>query len=182
MTRTRCRPGLAYATAGEELWKPGCCHARQHDNPSAQQHSREASTIPLVSWRTGSGDAEAEWYEFVGHVPPARLTEMYAKSILVFPSHIETLGLPLLEARAAGCRIVASDIAAAREALAEHNPVHYMAPRSAEDLARRMCEAWAARRVGATRSPAAEAVASSVGSPWRRMVETLDELKGSAGR
>lgn len=42
---------------------------------------------------------------------------MYAKSILVFPSHIETLGLPLLEARAAGCRIVASDIAAAREAL-----------------------------------------------------------------
>ncbi len=41
----------------------------------------------------------------------------YAHSTLVFPSYLETCGLPLLEAKAVGCPIIASDMPFSHEAL-----------------------------------------------------------------
>lgn len=46
---------------------------------------------------------------FNGPVPRERVFEMYARSILVFPSYVESFGLPLLEAKLSGTYIIASD-------------------------------------------------------------------------
>lgn len=46
---------------------------------------------------------------FNGPVSREKVFEMYAKSILVFPSYVESFGLPLLEAKLSGTYIMASD-------------------------------------------------------------------------
>ena len=53
----------------------------------------------------------------VGTLPYEEVWEYYSKTILLFPSYLETCGLPLLEARLAGARIIASDMPFAHEAL-----------------------------------------------------------------
>lgn len=55
--------------------------------------------------------------EFVGELKREKLFELYTKSVLVFPSYIETFGIPLLEARLAGMIICASDCPFSREIL-----------------------------------------------------------------
>lgn len=54
---------------------------------------------------------------FGGPIPRYRVFELYAKSILVFPSYIESFGLPILEARMTGSPIIASDTPFCREIL-----------------------------------------------------------------
>lgn len=46
---------------------------------------------------------------FNGPISREKVFEMYAKSILVFPSYVESFGLPLLEAKLSGTYIIASD-------------------------------------------------------------------------
>lgn len=58
--------------------------------------------------------------DFLGYVPDDRLPELYGGAqAFVFPSRIEGFGLPPLEALAAGCPVVCSDIPVLREVLGE---------------------------------------------------------------
>ena len=50
---------------------------------------------------------------------------MYAKSILVFPSYVESFGLPLLEAKLTETYIIASDTPFCREILNEYDKVEF---------------------------------------------------------
>lgn len=54
---------------------------------------------------------------FGGRIPREKVFEMYARSVLLFPSYIESFGLPLLEARLAGTYVIASDCPFCREIL-----------------------------------------------------------------
>lgn len=54
---------------------------------------------------------------FIGAVPYSTVVNYYRTCILLFPSYIESFGLPLLEARLAGCPIIAADTPFAREIL-----------------------------------------------------------------
>ena len=47
--------------------------------------------------------------KFNGPIPREKVFEMYARSILFFPSYVESFGLPLLEAKLSGTYIMASD-------------------------------------------------------------------------
>ncbi|RZL46281.1 MAG: glycosyltransferase family 1 protein, partial [Pedobacter sp.] len=49
---------------------------------------------------------------------------------LLFPSRIETLGLPLLEAASLGKFIIASDLIYARETLSEYENVDFVDPKN----------------------------------------------------
>lgn len=53
----------------------------------------------------------------VGFMNPDRLWEYYGNCTLIFPSYIETVGLPLLEARSAGSLILCADTVFAHECL-----------------------------------------------------------------
>jgi glycosyltransferase involved in cell wall biosynthesis len=54
---------------------------------------------------------------FIGSIPYHELQKYYCSSMLVFPSYIESFGLPLLEARLAGTPVVAADTPFAQEIL-----------------------------------------------------------------
>ena len=55
--------------------------------------------------------------KFNGQIPREKVFDMYAKSILVFPSYVESFGLPLLEAKLTGTYVIASDTPFCREIL-----------------------------------------------------------------
>ncbi len=69
-----------------------------------------------------------------GHVPDEALASFYAHAaVLVQPSLHEGFGLPIVEAMAAGCPVIASDIPAHREVLGDAGA--YFSPLDSEGLA-----------------------------------------------
>jgi glycosyltransferase involved in cell wall biosynthesis len=72
-------------------------------------------------------EARAHGLVLAGYVPDELIPALYAASdALVFPSLYEGFGMPVLEARASGARVVTSDIPELREAGDEH--VIYVQP------------------------------------------------------
>ncbi len=63
--------------------------------------------------------------EFTGALSREEVFSLYATSVLVFPSLIETFGLPLLEARTAGTIIIASDMPFCREVLGNYDNAYF---------------------------------------------------------
>ncbi|WML41541.1 glycosyltransferase [Neobacillus sp. OS1-2] len=55
--------------------------------------------------------------EFIGSISREKVFKLYANSVLLFPSYIETFGLPLLEARLHKGMIIASDCTFSNEIL-----------------------------------------------------------------
>lgn len=62
---------------------------------------------------------------FRGQMSRKELFELYTSSVLVFPSYIETIGLPLLEARSVGAWIVAADCLYAREMVGDYERAEF---------------------------------------------------------
>lgn len=77
---------------------------------------------------------------FAGKMPREEVFKMYSKSVLLFPSLIETVGMPLLEARLAGAPVIACDTLFTREILAKYNNVLYL--RCDKDIARLISIFW----------------------------------------
>lgn len=73
---------------------------------------------------------------FEGCVPHAQLLAMYKSACgLLFPSTIETLGLPLLEAAAFGLPVLASDLDYAHEVMGDYTGTEFIPVRD--------CQQWA---------------------------------------
>ena len=66
--------------------------------------------------------------EFIGHISLEEVYEYYSKSILLFPSYIESFGLPMLEARIHCSPILASDYAFSHEILEGYDKVEFFDP------------------------------------------------------
>lgn len=66
--------------------------------------------------------------DFIGSVDIETVYEYYSKSILIFPSYIETFGLPMLEAKMHESPILASDCAFSHEILDGYNKVNFFEP------------------------------------------------------
>ncbi len=62
---------------------------------------------------------------FSGQIPREQVFKMYARSILIFPSYVESFGLPLLEARLSGTYVLASDCPFSREILDGYDRADY---------------------------------------------------------
>lgn len=62
---------------------------------------------------------------FLGSISRAEVYGYYKKSILLFPSIIETVGLPLLEASIVGSRMIVADLPYSREILNGYEDVGY---------------------------------------------------------
>lgn len=64
---------------------------------------------------------------FLGRISYDEVIAMYKQSdAMVFPSYIETLGLPLIEAASVGCPIIAADLPFAREVLEGYSGVSFL--------------------------------------------------------
>lgn len=73
--------------------------------------------------------------ECIGQQSRKQMLELYAKTTLLFPSYIETVGLPLVEARATGTWIVASDCPFSHEILEGYPNCEYFDPFNVAQLA-----------------------------------------------
>lgn len=76
--------------------------------------------------------------KFLGNISQDELLEYYSKSTLVFPSYVETYGLPLFEASSCGCPILASDCDFSHEVLRNYKKVKFFDPFNYYELAELM--------------------------------------------
>lgn len=72
--------------------------------------------------------------EFIGSIDIEAVYEYYSKSILIFPSYIETFGLPMLEAKMHESPILASDCAFSHEILDDYDKVEFFDPFNENEL------------------------------------------------
>lgn len=75
---------------------------------------------------------------FIGRISLDEVYEYYSKSILIFPSYIETFGLPMLEARGHCSPILVSNCSFSYEILEGYEKVTYFNPFKYEELANAM--------------------------------------------
>lgn len=62
---------------------------------------------------------------YIGHIERKKVFEMYEKNVLIFPSYIESFGLPLVEAATKADLVLAADTAFSRELLNSYDNVYY---------------------------------------------------------
>lgn len=72
--------------------------------------------------------------KFVGSLSRDKVFELYTTSILLFPSYIETFGLPMLEARMHNGIIIASDCPFSHEILDKYENVYFFNPFNVAEL------------------------------------------------
>lgn len=77
-----------------------------------------------------------------GSMPSNEVMDTYTRAVLLFPSYIETYGLPLLEARMSGSPVLASDCPFSREILDGYTDAAYFDPFKPEELAGLMKAQW----------------------------------------
>lgn len=105
----------------------------QKSNPSLTRKIRIHLTLkkegcPALFYLIEKHDL-TEQFVFNGTVPYEELLTQYkAATGLLFPSTIETLGLPLIEAAMFGLPIVASDLQFAHEVLGTYQGINYVCP------------------------------------------------------
>lgn len=73
--------------------------------------------------------------EFVGKVDYNDILKLYKKTILLFPSYLESFGLPLLEAKYANATILCSNMPFSHEILDDYEKAHFFNADNAEQLA-----------------------------------------------
>ncbi|HEX7608913.1 MAG TPA: glycosyltransferase [Candidatus Cryosericum sp.] len=129
---------------------------------------------------TPLGDA----VQFCGLISRRSVLLTLQYSILVFPSIIETFGLPLLEARKLGSWVIAADTPFAREILDQYPRARFFASDSAADLASAMLATESERAVetalpSVTRDQNAQRTETEQSSSWQTVV---DIVKGQVRR
>lgn len=72
----------------------------------------------------------------IGKISRSEVIEKYKNSILVFPSYIETFGMPLAEARKIGTIILASDTEFSRELLKGYENAYYFNYEDSNEIAK----------------------------------------------
>ncbi len=75
------------------------------------------------------------YVRLIGSVSHSEVLDYYSKTVMIFPSYIETFGLPLLESKMVGSPVIASDCAFCHEILDEYEKVTFFNPFDAKKLA-----------------------------------------------
>lgn len=108
--------------------------------------------------------------KFIGKIPREELLNKYNEYALVFPSYIETFGLPLAEARNYGTIILAADTTFAHEILEGYENVYYFDPFRPEQLAVLMKKVL----TGEIQKKETTQICEDVNA-WRKVVDLIEE-------
>jgi glycosyltransferase involved in cell wall biosynthesis len=110
---------------------------------------------------------------FLGAISRDEVMRRYAESVLLFPSLVETIGLPLLEASTVGANIIASDRPFSREVLEGYPRVRFFDPGSPKELAMHMENALANVREETSHAEAPVQAPYS-GNTWAAFVKHIE--------
>lgn len=111
----------------------------------------------------------------VGNLQYKQMVELYNRcDCLLFPSKVESFGLPLIEAASLGVPIVAADLPYAREVLNIYRNVEYIDPNSAEK--------WAFVLLNYRKYSKGDKIDRDISNSWGRMFELLDRISSDKTR
>jgi glycosyltransferase involved in cell wall biosynthesis len=113
--------------------------------------------------------------EFVGRQDRSGMARLYeAMDCLLFPSRLETWGLPITEAKSLGKPIIAADLPYAREAVGTYGHVKFVEPNDATELARFML---AIHRQGWSLEPRqALPIDAPYAETWPQLIKMIVEM------
>lgn len=117
--------------------------------------------------------------EWLGIVSRNEVLRRYqATDCLLFPSRLETWGLPITEFRHTGKPILAVDLPYAHETLGDYGQAAFFSPSDAEQLAAKMAAAMDGRPVFASvkAQPIAEPFAANWEELWKLLLDQPGEL------
>lgn len=112
--------------------------------------------------------------EAIGRVSRHQVLQTLARSTLIFPSFIETYGLPLAEARALGSIILAADLPYAREVLRGYANAYFFDPTAPEALASLIQDVMTGSIIRST-EPGPPAVLGEAEPAWAYVIRILEE-------
>ena len=78
--------------------------------------------------------------QWLGVLPRQQVFEKYQHSVLVFPSYIETVGLPVFEAKSVGAPLLLADCAYAKNVADSYADAHFYPYDNAEALKELMAQ------------------------------------------
>lgn len=102
------------------------CEVCKELNKRNKKYTLELTVLTL--------DDNIENVNLIGKINRNDLIKKYRGGTLVFPSYIETFGLPLLEARMMGTLILAADTVFAREILDGYDNAYFFNPFNSQEL------------------------------------------------
>ena len=118
-------------------------------------------------------------FDLVGHISRDRLVEIYRESALLFVSHLESFGLPLMEARILGIPVIATRQPFSEEILEGYDKATLVGQGVARELAAAMKPYCDAKPPAETPNKSAkEPVSYSTPGGWDRMVDLLERATG----
>ncbi len=133
-------PSFVYVASGEDhknhrrLLQAWCLLSAEGIRPSLVLTVDEASFPELCVWMASKIKIHALNVTNLGSVSPDIVAKTYARSdALIYPSQLESFGLPLIEASAAGLDVVASELDYVRDVV---HPVQSFDPASPLSIAR----------------------------------------------
>lgn len=110
----------------------------------------------------------------LGEIPFEQVMEKYNTSTLIFPSFIETVGLPLIEARQMGTLILAADCPFSREALDGYHNSYFFDPFKPKQLADLIEKVV----TGQIRKVEINEIPKNNRNSWEFVVEIIKKLSG----
>jgi glycosyltransferase involved in cell wall biosynthesis len=119
---------------------------------------------------------------FAGQVSRGEVLRRCHESILVFPSYIETFGMPLLEAKMVKGVILASDCSFSHEILEGYENVRYFDPFNAEELAllmRKLLDREIVYRYQSNHTKNENSESSKDFNNWQKVVGALKQAGNS---
>ena len=72
-----------------------------------------------------NGQSDGVDIKWIGIQPREKIFEWYSKSVLIFPSYIETVGLPIYEAMSVGCPLLLSNCEYAKYVAKNYDDARY---------------------------------------------------------
>lgn len=117
-----------YPTTDENVYKNQDCLYKA--NEILEQRNVNGYTIALTLKKKND-----EHFNYTGFLSKEEMDRMYSSNILVYPSYIETLGLPLLEAKHKKAVIFAADCPYAHDVLGDYDNAYYFHPMNPVALA-----------------------------------------------
>lgn len=98
-------------------------------------HGNETEEIKRIQREAEDLNINFKW---IGEIDRDEMASWYSKSILLFPSYIETIGLPIYEAKSVGAPLLLADCKYAREVVGVYGQVNFFKYNDSEKLAHLM--------------------------------------------